>query len=54
MSKATFGPDGFGGSGDQQKERRKVTILLAEDEPSLRQMLRVILETAGYDLISLA
>jgi two-component system cell cycle sensor histidine kinase/response regulator CckA len=36
---------------DLRREDHRVTILLAEDEPSLRQMLSLILQAAGYHLM---
>ncbi len=51
MSKATFCPEVFGGSIDLPQQNRKATVLLAEDEPILRQLLGVILEDAGYNLM---
>ena len=41
----------FRGSADVQHENDPATILLAEDEPGLRQMLADILKAAGYHLM---
>jgi len=52
MSAAEFSSVELGKSADSRPEEHKVTILLAEDEPSLRQMLSLILQEAGYHLIT--
>jgi DNA-binding NtrC family response regulator len=36
---------------DLRREESRVTILLAEDESSLRQMLGLVLQAAGYHLM---
>jgi CheY-like chemotaxis protein len=51
MSTAKFSSVEFGKLADLRREDHRVTILLAEDEPSLRQMLGLILQAAGYDLM---
>lgn len=52
MSAAEFSSVELGKSADSRPEENKFTILLAEDERSLRQMLSLILQEAGYHLIT--
>jgi two-component system, cell cycle sensor histidine kinase and response regulator CckA len=48
---ANFSSVEFGKVAHLRREDHRVTILLAEDEPGLRQMLGLVLQAAGYHLL---